>query len=76
MCLALALGTAIGIAMLRDMEWGSLSGAFRDFPLRYGLLSVSVFSVATAMRAYRWQVLFIGDKVPLHRLLLVQNVGI
>jgi uncharacterized membrane protein YbhN (UPF0104 family) len=35
-----------------------------------------VFSAATALRAYRWQVLFIGDKVPLHRLLLVQNVGI
>ena len=28
------------------------------------------------MRAYRWQVLFIGDKIPLYRLILVQNVGI
>jgi len=76
MALGLALGTAIGIAMVRDVEWGSLSTAFSDFPVRYGLLSLAVFSAATAMRAYRWQVLFIGDKVPLHRLLLVQNVGI
>jgi len=76
MALGLALGTAIGIAMVRDVEWGSLSAAFTDFPVRYGLLSLAVFSAATAMRAYRWQVLFIGDKVPLHRLLLVQNVGI
>ena len=76
MALGLALGSAIGIAMVRDVEWGSLSTAFSDFPVRYGLLSLAVFSAATAMRAYRWQVLFIGDKVPLHRLLLVQNVGI
>jgi uncharacterized membrane protein YbhN (UPF0104 family) len=76
MVLGLVLGTGIGIAMVRDMDWGSLSGAFGDFPVRYGLLSLAVFSAATVMRAYRWQVLFIGDKVPLHRLLLVQNVGI
>ena len=74
--LGLAIGGAIGIAMVRDMEWGSLAAAFRDFPIRYGLLSLAVFAAATALRAYRWQVLFIGDKVPLHRLLLVQNVGI
>ena len=74
--LGLVLGTGIGIAMVRDMDWGSLSGAFGDFPVGYALLSLAVFSAATVMRAYRWQVLFIGDKVPLHRLLLVQNVGI
>ena len=49
MCLALALGAAIGIAMLRDMEWRSLSAAFSDFPVRYGLLSVAVFTEADAM---------------------------
>ena len=62
--------------MVRDVEWGSLSTTFRDFPIGYALLSLAVFSVATALRAYRWQVLFIGDKVSWRRLLLVQNVGI
>ena len=76
MVLGLFVGTVIGIAMIRDVEWGSLSSAFGDFPIGYGLLSLAVFSAATAMRAFRWQVLFLGDKVPLHRLLLVQNVGI
>ena len=74
--LGLSVGTAIGFAMVRDVEWGSLSTVFRDFPIGYALLSLAVFSVASALRAYRWQVLFIGDKVPLHRLLLVQNAGI
>ena len=76
MVLGLVVGTVIGIAMVRDVEWGSLSSAFGNFPIGYGLLSLAVFSAATAMRAFRWQVLFLGDKVPLHRLLLVQNVGI
>ena len=76
MFLGLAIGAGIGFAMVRDMEWGSLSNAFTDFPIRWGLISLAIFAAATAMRAYRWQVLFIGDKVPLHRLLLVQNVGI
>ncbi len=76
MALGLALGASLGIAMSRDVDWGSLSAAFSDFPLRYCLLSLAVFSAATAMRAYRWQVLFIGDKIPLYRLILVQNVGI
>ena len=62
--------------MARNMEWSSLSTAFKDFPLRYCVISLAVFSAATAIRAYRWQVLFIGGKIPLHRLLLVQNVGI
>ena len=72
----MAVGTAIGLAMVRDIEWGSLSSAFDDFPVVYALLSLAIFLAATALRAYRWQVLFIGDKVPFHRLVLVQNIGI
>jgi uncharacterized membrane protein YbhN (UPF0104 family) len=76
MVLGLIVSTGIGLAMARDMDWSSVSSAFGDFPVRWALISLAVFSAATAMRAYRWQVLFIGDKVPIHRLLLVQNVGI
>jgi len=72
----MAVSLVIGFAVIRDVEWNSLSTAFEDFPIAYGLLSLAVFAAATALRAYRWQVLFIGDKVPLHRLLLVQNAGI
>lgn len=73
--LGLLIGTAVGLAVVREMEWSSLSLAFHDFPIGYAMLSLLVFSGATALRAYRWQVLLIGDQIPLHRLLLVQNVG-
>ena len=62
--------------MVRDVEWASLSQAFQNFPIGYAFLSLLVFSAATVLRGYRWQVLFIGDRVPLHRLVLVQNIGI
>ena len=62
--------------MVRDIEWGALISQLHDFPLRYALASLLIFSVAMALRAYRWHVLFLGEKVPLLRLLLVQNAGI
>ena len=74
--LGLGISLAIALLVVLDMEWGSLSHQFEDFPIGYALASLFIFSVATALRAYRWQVLFLGEKVPLHRLLLVQNAGI
>ncbi len=62
--------------MVRDIDWGSLFGQLQDFPVRYALASLLLFSLATALRAYRWQVLLWGEKIPFHRLLLVQNAGI
>ncbi len=76
----LALGFSISplvvYLVVRDMDWGALSIELHDFPLRYAIASLLIFTLATAVRAYRWQVLFVGEKVPLHRLLLVQNAGI
>lgn len=66
----------VGYWVLRDLEWDALSGQFTDFPLRYALASLLIFTMAMALRAYRWQVLFIRERLPLHQLLLVQNAGI
>ena len=74
--LGFGISLAIAYVMVRDIDWSGLSVEFGDFPVGYAALSLFIFSVATAIRAYRWQVLFIGDKVPLHRLMLVQNAGI
>ncbi len=76
MLLGIGISLVVGYLVVRDVDWGALSGQFDHFPIGYALASLLIFSVATALRAYRWQVLFLGDKVPLHRLLLVQNAGI
>ena len=45
----LGLGSSLAIALLvvLDMEWGSLSHQFEDFPIGYALASLFIFSVAT-----------------------------
>jgi len=66
----------VGYWVVRDTDWGSLVDQLHNFPVRYAFASLLLFSLAMTLRAYRWQVLLIGENVPLHRLLLVQNAGI
>ena len=74
------LGTSVsllvGFWMVREIDWAGLGGQFEDFPTRYALASLFLFTLATVLRAYRWQVLFVRGKVPLFRMFLVQNAGI
>ena len=74
--LGLSISPVVAYFVVRDIDWGALSSQLHHFPVRYALASLLIFSMALALRAYRWKVLFLGDKVPLHRLLLVQNAGI
>ena len=74
--LGLSVSPVVGYLVVRDIDWGALFSQLRDFPIRYALASLLIFSISMALRAYRWHVLFLGEKVPLHRLLLVQNAGI
>jgi uncharacterized membrane protein YbhN (UPF0104 family) len=76
LALGFSVSPLVAYLVVRDMDWSALFVQLRDFPLGYAIASLLIFSVATAVRAYRWQVLFVGEKVPLHRLLLVQNAGI
>ena len=74
--LGLSISPLVAYFIVRDLDWGALTSQLHDFPVRYALASLLIFSLAMALRAYRWQVLFLEEKVPLHRLLLVQNAGI
>ena len=74
--LGISISPVVAFLVVRDIDWGTLMSQLHDFPLRYSLASLLIFSVAMALRAYRWHVLFLGEKVPIHRLLLVQNAGI
>ncbi len=69
------LSSLLSFWLVRGMDWRSLGGQFEDFPVGYCLASLGIFLLATALRAFRWQVLFVGEKVPAFRLFLVQNVG-
>ena len=76
--LAIGLGASGGLGWLsaRGLDWGvvrdSLAGV--SFPLI--LLAVAVFMLASWLRAYRWQILFVSERISTWRLFLIQNEGI
>ena len=74
--LAFSISPVVAYLVVRNLDWGALFSQLHDFPIRYALASLLIFSMAMALRAYRWHVLFLDEKVPIHRLLLVQNAGI
>ena len=74
--LGIAFSLGMGWLAIRGMDWGLVADQLRDFPFGWAVASVAIFVLASVIRAYRWQVLFVDGKVPVMRLFLVQNVGI
>ena len=74
--LGLAFSLGLGWLAIRGIEWGEVAGQFRDLPVTFVFFALILFIGASVLRAYRWQALFLQDKVSLWRLFLVQNVGV
>ena len=76
MALGIAFSSALGWMAIRGIDWGQVAAEFQDFPILFALFALLLFVGASILRAYRWQTLFLQDKVSLRRLFLVQNVGL
>ena len=74
--LGVGISLVLGWLSVRGMEWGLVIDQFQDFPIGWAIASLLIVIAASIVRAYRWQVLFIRDRVPLVRLFLVQNAGL
>lgn len=74
--IGVAISLVLGWLAIRGVEWGLVSDQFQDFPVVWALASLALIVSASAVRARRWQALFLDQKVPLLRLFLVQNAGI
>ncbi len=74
--LAIAIGVGLGWLAVRGIEWGLVVDQFQDFPIGWAFASLALFLLASLIRAYRWQVLFVRQKLPLAQLFMVQNAGI
>lgn len=74
--LAVAFSLGLGWLAIRGLNWNEVVDAFKGFNAWYAVLGLVLFNAATVLRAYRWQVLFLGHRVSLWRLFLVQNTGI
>jgi hypothetical protein len=71
----LAFSVGLGWQTARGLGWREVASSLQGYPFLYGLTALGVFLVANWVRAYRWQLLFLDQRVSLVRLFLVQNVG-
>jgi len=71
-----AVSVGLGWAVLQGLDWSQVFETFRTFPISNLLLGVLAFLGSMILRAYRWYVLLVKEKVTLFRLFLVQNTGI
>ena len=66
----------LGWLAVRGMDWGLVSHQFHEFSAGWALASLVIVVLASVFRAYRWYVLFVGERVPFTRLFVVQNAGV
>lgn len=71
-----AFSLGLGWLAIRGLDWARVAEAFQGFNVWYVVFALVAFNAATVLRAFRWQVLFLEERVPLWRLFLVQNTGI
>ncbi len=74
--LGLAISIALGWLVVHDLDWSQVGDAFRGLSLPTALLALLVFLASNFLRAYRWQLLFINDRISVPRLFVVENEGL
>ena len=74
--IGVTISLILGWLSVRGMEWGLVVDQFRDFPAGWAIASLAIIVLASFVRAYRWQLLFLRQRVSLMRLFAVQNAGI
>ena len=75
---AVGVGASAGLGWLavRGLDWGLVRDSLQDVSPSLLLMAVAVFMFASYIRALRWQVLFLDDRLSTWRLFIVQNEGI
>ncbi|MCH8205645.1 MAG: flippase-like domain-containing protein [Chloroflexi bacterium] len=72
----LAASGGLGWLALHGLDWGLVRDELARVSIPFVVLAVVVFMAASYLRAYRWQLLFISEKISTARLFVIQNEGI
>ncbi|MBF8266967.1 MAG: conserved rane protein of unknown function [Dehalococcoidia bacterium] len=74
-----ALGgiASLGLGWLasRGLSWGQALDALGGLPLPVVALALLVFFISNLVRAYRWRLLFLKERISVARLFLIENIG-
>ena len=74
--IGLAASGGLGWLAAHGLDWAEVRDSLEETSLGLVLLAVVVFMVACYLRAYRWQVLFVNEKISTPRLFVIQNEGL
>ena len=76
--ITLGLGVSVGFGYLavRGLEWAEVADSLQGVRLPLVLLAVAFFILASFVRAYRWKLLFVRQRISTLRLSVIQNEGI
>ena len=76
LAVGIGLGLFFGWLAIRGLDWSEVRQTLADFPLPFVALALAVFLLGIYLRAARWRLLFVRERVSVTRLFLVQNAGI
>jgi uncharacterized protein (TIRG00374 family) len=74
--IGLVLTVLLGWLILHGLDWGEFATEIARFPASLFFLALAVFLVAIVLRAWRWYILIVHEKIGFIRLFLIQNAGI
>ena len=72
----LAASSGLGWLVAHGLDWGEVGDALGGTSLSLVVVAVAVFMAASFLRAYRWRILFVNEKISTLRLFVIQNEGI
>ena len=72
----LAASAGLGWLAIRGLDWGLVADSVSGVSGATLFGAITVFLFASYLRAYRWQLLFVHERISTPRLFVIQNEGI
>ena len=67
---------ALGWWAGRGLDWSEVLNASRELSVASVLLALAVFVFSNLCRAFRWQLLFVSERISTVRLFFIENIGL
>ena len=76
LAVGLAASAGLGWLAIRGLDWGLVAENLAGASPALVALAVSIFMLASWLRALRWRMLFVGQDISVSRLFIVQHEGL
>jgi uncharacterized membrane protein YbhN (UPF0104 family) len=76
--IGIGLLASVGLGWLaaHGLDWAQVGDSLARVSPSLVILSLAIFMLGSYLRAFRWRILFVNDRISTSRLFVIQNVGI